>query len=560
MKEVRLLLFALFPCFSLTAQSVFAPLNQDYSHFIDRQEIISGKVSNEVHTSYKPFSRQSVYKMTQQLEKDSTAKLSGRDRFNMKYLRDDNWEWADSADTAGNSKKPFWKFFYQKKNALLKYRHPEFEVQANPVFYLSGGKEKGGTSTNFINSRGVEVRGMINKKVGFYTTMTTTQALYPAYVRARIDTFHAVPGEGYYKPFQANGGVDYYSARGYITFDLSKSIHIQFGHDRNFIGNGYRSMILSDFSAPFTFAKIQTKIWKLQYTNLYGQLFYHTNFGKDTTYSRKFLALHHLSLNIGKHLNVGVFESVVYTRQNNQFDLNYMTPPIFYRYVETYMGSSDKVTLGMDVKFNFAKHISIYGQAVLNEFKIEEIRSGKGWWGNKEAFQLGFKYIDLIGIKNLDLQLECNVVRPFTYTSVDGTDSYSHYNQPLADPMGANFVEVLALLRYQAHKRVFIQLKGIGTRIGYDDLTTNYGSNILIPYGNVPAQRNYGNYITQGVATNIGYGELNVTYMIRHNLFLDLTGMMREQVPDNNDPAFRQSTTFANMSLRLNMWQRPNDF
>jgi hypothetical protein len=561
MKQTHLLPFVLLFCLKSYSQSVFAPLNQDYSHFIDRQEIISGKVSNEVHTSFKPFLRQSVYKMTEQVEKDSSVNLSKRDKFNMKYLKDDNWEWADSADTAGNSKKALLKVFYQKKNAFLQYRHPYFEVQANPIFYEMGGKERNGTQTNYMNSRGLELRGMIDKKIGFYTAMTTTQAIFPSYVNERIFNGRQsyIPGEGYFKPYKVNG-VDYYSARGYITFKATKHIQLQLGHDRNFVGNGYRTFILSDFTAPYTFAKIQAKVWKFQYTLMFANLFYNTNIGKDTTYSRKFMTFHHLSLNVGKHLNVGFFESIIYNRENNQFDPNYMVPVIFFRYVETYMGSSDKVTLGFDFKLNFARHFSTYGQIVLNEFKINELKNGNGWWGNKYALQLGLKYIDVGGVKNLDLQLEGNLARPYTYSSVDGKNSYSHYNQPLAHPQGANFVEMVALLRYQAHKRVFIQLKGILTRIGYNDTTTNYGSNILIPYANVVTTREYGNYITQGIATNIGYAELNITYMIRHNLFLDLTGMVREQITDKDDPALRRSTLFGSMALRLNMWQRPNDF
>lgn len=558
MKVLRLLPFIILFTFPTFSQSVYAPLNENYNHFVDRQEILGGELSNEVHTSFKPFTRQSVYKMAKLLEQDSLAKLSKRDHFNINYLKHDNWEWADSTDTVGNSKRAILKVFYRKKNALLHYRHPEFEIQANPVFNGWGGKEKNGLETNFLNSRGAEIRGMVNKKIGFYSVVTTTQALFPAYTRENIAAFRAVPGEAYYKPYQTNG-VDYYSARGYITFKLTKNIQLQFGHDRNFIGNGYRSLILSDYTAPYTFAKIQTKIWKFQYTNLYAQLFYNTSIGKDTTYSRKFLSMHHLSLNIGKHLNVGVFESIMYTRQNNQFDVNYMIPIIFYRYVETYMGSSDKVTLGMDFKLNFARHVSVYGQLILNEFKINEIRSGNGWWGNKYGYQLGFKYIDVAGVKNLDLQMEANVVRPYTYTSLDGTASYSHYNQPLAHPYGANFIEVLGILRYQAHKRVHIQLKGIITRVGYDDTQSNNGSNILKPYVKVVANNPYGNYTTQGITTNIGYGELSVTYMVRHNLFFDVAGMMREQITDKNDPSFRRSTIFGCAGLRLNLWNRPKN-
>jgi hypothetical protein len=548
------------------SQSVYAPLSPEYNHLVDRQEILNGRTSLELHTSFKPYLRDAVYKMSSRTEADTLAKWNKKDRFNARYLKDDNLEWADSADTSGNSRRAIFRVFYKKKNSFLSYQHPEFMIQANPVFNVWGGKENKGLETNFMNSRGAEIRGLINQRIGFYSVITTTQTLQPGYVRERINGDpRAIPGEAYFKPYQTNG-VDYFSARGYVTFKLSKNIRFQFGHDRNFIGNGYRSLILSDNSAPYLFGKIQTKIWKINYTNLYGQMFYNTNIGKDTTYSRKFLTLHHLSLNIGKHINVGVFESIVYTRANNQFDVNYLNPIIFYRSVETYMGSSDKATLGLDLKINFLRHLSFYGQMVLNEFRIKEFTGGKGWWGNKYALQLGLKYIDAFGAKNFDLQGEVNMVRPYTYTSIDGKSNYSHYNQALAHPLGANFTEVIGIARYQAQKRVNIQLKVMLARMGLDSVKVkpgnfnNYGGNIYKPYEDVFANRSYGNSIGQGVTTNILYAELGITYMVRHNIFIDLMGMIRQQFTDKNDPLYRRETSFASLGIRMNLWQRPNVF
>ena len=42
-------------------------------------------------------------------------------------------------------------------------------------------------------------------------------------------------------------GYDYFDARGYFTFNVTKYIDVAFGYDKNFIGNGYRSLFLSDF-------------------------------------------------------------------------------------------------------------------------------------------------------------------------------------------------------------------------------------------------------------------------------------------------------------------------
>ena len=47
---------------------------------------------------------------------------------------------------------------------------------------------------------------------------------------------------------------------------------MQFGHGKHFIGDGYRSLFLSDNSFNYPFLRIETKLGKLQYTNLYAEL------------------------------------------------------------------------------------------------------------------------------------------------------------------------------------------------------------------------------------------------------------------------------------------------
>ena len=65
---------------------------------------------------------------------------------------------------------------------------------------------------------------------------------------------------------------DYFDARGYITFNATKYIDIQFGYDKNFIGNGYRSLFLSDCGNSYLFLKLNTRIWKFNYQNLFMEL------------------------------------------------------------------------------------------------------------------------------------------------------------------------------------------------------------------------------------------------------------------------------------------------
>lgn len=56
------------------------------------------------------------------------------------------------------------------------------------------------------------------------------------------------------------------------------------------------------------------------------------------------------------------------------FELQYLNPVILYRAVEHFLDSPDNVILGTNVKWNPIKGISLYGQFVMDEFKLSEVK------------------------------------------------------------------------------------------------------------------------------------------------------------------------------------------
>src|SRR5690606_38167483 len=185
----------------------------------------------------------------------------------------------------------------------------------------------------------------------------------------------------------------------------------------------------------------------------------------------------------------------------NQFRFDYLNPIIFYRAIEQQNGSSDNVLLGMDFKWIVARNLSLYGQFVLDEFVIDHIRDQNGWWANKFGVQVGGKYVDAMGISNLDLQGEINIVRPYTYSHGTNYGNYSSYNQPMAHPLGANFREVVGILRYQPLPRLNITGTLSLMEIGRDTTGVNWGSNILKL--NTTREQEFGNTLLQGVKSQV---------------------------------------------------------
>ncbi|SFE93615.1 hypothetical protein [Thermoflexibacter ruber] len=570
MKKIFLLAFSFLYIFHLQAQSTFVPFNTDYYHLVDRYEIKKGSFAEHLFTAMKPYSRKGVAALADSMILKQG--LSQVDRFNLIYLLNDNSEWADSLDN--KSKKAIWNRFYKTKADLFRLKDndldtsKDFDFHLNPVLHLSVGNDGNSQKRPFTNTRGAEIRGMIARRLGFYSYIAENQAIFPFYAQQFITDFQAVPYEGFWKTYKdptgtsITNGVDFLTARGYISFDIIKKyVSLQFGYDKNAYGVGYRSLQLSDFANNYTFLKLNTKIWKFNYSNLYTQMFSESS-GTNRLYPKKYVMFHHLSLNLTDNLNFGFFESIAYGRddlyRDDTFELAYLNPIIFYRSLEQNMGSQDNSIAGIDFKWNFLKQFQLYGQLVIDELVISEVRAGNGWWANKQAWQLGFKYIDVLNIPNLDLQVELNTVRPFTYTHFDKPrlSNYTHFSQPLAHPLGANFREILAILRYQPIPKLSLTAKVFSTKMGRDWDGKNWGSDILLD--NTTKELEYGNRVGQGVATNLTFIDLTASYQLKHNLFIDLKQVIRNQQTDFASRNY--NTNYTALSLRLNIQQRLHEF
>lgn len=568
------------------SQSVFAPINDDYYHLIDRLEIKRGKFSEGFHSNVKPFERKAIVALTDSVLKEGNVSLTERDWQTIDYLREDSWEWTKdfvSTDSARSSKlsrlDPGNRFrlfkgkmrngqrrFWEHPADFLSYHDKDFDLHFNFTTNNFIGSDKNVDSPLWLTSRGVEIRGMINEKLGFYTYISDNQGVFPKYVMDYAKMYN-FPGEGLAKEIQNKKGVDYFSGRGYITFRPLKAINVRFGHDINVFGSGYRSLLLSDNSSPYLFLRIDTQLGRFHYTNLWTSMINNqAGSSKDLLSAKKFAAIHHLSVNLTDRINIGVFEAEVFSRDSTSggYDLNYLNPIIFYRYVESYIGSEDNAMLGFDFKWLVGKKGSIYSQFVLDEFLTKHMFNGDGSWTNKYSFQLGGKYIDAFGVPNLDLQLETNIVRPYMYSHKDGGRNYVHYNQSLAHPLGANFKELLGIVRYKVTPRLSIYGTQMWAKQGRDQLgsTTNYGAYPLLDYDTrtavIPGDRDLGHKIGQGWVARTSYTDFRFSYSLAHNLFLDARYLRRNL--KSRDVNVAEKANIFSFAIRYNMAYRNQTF
>ena len=200
--------------------------------------------------------------------------------------------------------------------------------------------------------------------------------------------------------------------------------------------------------------------------------------------------------------------------------------------------------------------ISAYGQFVLDEFVLDNIKAGNGWWANKYGIQAGLKYFDAFGVSNLDLQGETNIVRPYTYSHGTPNGNYSNYLQPIAHPLGANFKEFIGIARYQPLPRLNLTGKLIYAKMGRDTTGVNWGSDVNKL--NTTREKDFGNSIGQGVKNTLLIGTFTASWMLGHNIFIDASVVIRKS--ESPVAMFNTNSTITSVALRWNIPQRFYDF
>ena len=563
------------------SQSTYLPSGHEWHHFIQRLEIKSGRSSEQFHFALKPLERKAMMEFLQQAD-TAIGRITPTDKRMIHFIGQSNAEWSDAV--SDSSQRTWTGPFYKTPSDLFRYHDEELFLVINPVLHLSMGQESGVSLNPYINTRGLEVRGIINQKVGFYSYLADNQARFPMHVREKIQRQEgAIPGEGWNIPF-GDGGHDFFTARGYIAFQATENIGLQFGQDRNMLGYGQRSLILSDYSNNYLFLKINTRIWHFHYQNLFARLvdWPLRTFG-GRMFDAKYMAAHTLSVNLSPRFQLGVFENVVFGRSdlNSQrsFELHYLNPVIFYRAMEHHIGDPDKVSLGLFWRWIAGHRIAFYGQVYADDFHIGDIKydldhylhtlglrqerkhEQHASFRHKFALQQGLHWVDFLGLDNLDIQLEGNWVRPFVYThyDVDGSGlrpaaSYTHYSQALAHPLGANFREMLFVARYQPHLNWQFRASLFSAHQGMDSLGIHMGSNIFSDY--TTRVGDYGHTFLQGEPRNWLMLGMEAAWQLRPNAWLELSYTLR-----NED--FMDTSTNAHIfmiGLRANALRREHWF
>ncbi len=445
--------------------------------------------------------------------------------------------YTDSTYQKSNRTWVYRKFFEEH---LLQVQQPGFNIFGDILFdEIAGGTKRavptkslinqgGSENSKFVytNTRGYDVSGNVGNKFYFQTDFYENQASFPGYVDSLIRKTGVIPYQNSFKNLKSKG-FDYSYSSAKLIYTPNKYLLFNLGYGTNFIGDGYRSLLLSDYNTPYPYFRTSINLGSVQYSVMYSQ--YITDQQSHTYaegYPRKWGQTYLLDWHATKNFNIGIFNAVISSIENTDhqkdFGLTHFSPVIFLHSGNAPSGLKNNDIYGLNLKYTIIPTVDVYAQFMLDN-------TGSADWEKRYGYQIGIRAGNLFKVDGLSAQAEFNTVRPYSYASDTITTVYAHNGESLAHPLGANFKEGIFVADYN-YKRWWFRLEAMAARYGDDtSAAENFGHDIFKP---LYTHSNEDNVSTdQGLLTKLYYGDAKIAYILNRktNLRIETGAVYRNE-------------------------------
>lgn len=325
------------------------------------------------------------------------------------------------------------------KESLVKVDSVDYYLYVDPLFDFHMGRDNTG-NLRMINTRGFRAGGILGKKVAFGTEFYENQAKFTPWVYAKIIRNFVVPGHG--KGRVSNEIWDFAVASGYLSYQPVKNLNFSIGQGKNFIGDGNRSLILSDVTYTYPFVRSEWTNKRFHYFWIIALLQDPKIKVSDRVnpYLRKIFNTRGLTVNLANKL----YTTILYSEIFNNPDTNRIMKhePAVYNPILIPLPSktSRQALWGINLKYSIG-NLWLYNQWTFdNLFESADVSIGS---------QVGFKYFNAFSLKGLYVQMEYNRIEPDTYEDDENLRlNWLHFLEPLAHPLGNNFEEINSRVLY----------------------------------------------------------------------------------------------------------------
>lgn len=357
---------------------------------------------------------------------------------------------------------------------LIEISGKDCYITISPAANVSYGTDFSDTADRTLmqNTRGVFVEGDLFKKFSFSTSFYENQARFTAYetnyyasVGERyqnstgeyFEQNAVIPGAGRTKDFK-DDGYDYAFAVGYFSYLPIKQLRVTAGNNPQFIGDGHRSLLLSDNSYAAPYFRLDWKISpKFNFTyyrsRLINLLRRSVSSSAEVYYETKGHSVNYFTYKPNEKMSISLFEGSIWNRGDSLTSTT--SHPLYYNpvpFVSSLIldGKNEVVSLlGINANYQVGDNHRVYGQLAMND-----------WNTSKIGYQLGYRGYNFFGLNDFMLQLEFNHVPAQMYESANPRLNYSHYNLPLAHTKGSGFREMILRANYE-YNHWFVDAKSV---------------------------------------------------------------------------------------------------
>ena len=355
-----------------------------------------------------------------------------------------------SIDTTNKSSLNKWKKKIFEESLLL-VNEDQVRLTTDPLFNFSISPKNNVLGYMYSsNVRGFRITGDLTSKLSFETRFYENQFFYPDFLSQKAldraedeNSIDAIAfGIGRAKKFKESG-IDAGLANGYVSFSPIKGIIFQLGHGRHFFGNGYRSLLLSDYAPDYQYLSGQYHFFKgkLLYKHVHSKLYNLSRIPVSTTPESmlipKSFGFNQLSFQATSALSFSIFEGTVFKAYNANYGtsnphFSFYFPVMGAHFLAKDTSSSNSTIYGVNASYLLNKNIKLYTQ-----FAFRSQSKVGAQFGIRNEFSVDQR-------KTISfLNLEFNYV-PTSMYSVDSNNQFqqiSHMGHELAHPLGSGFSE-----------------------------------------------------------------------------------------------------------------------
>lgn len=480
------------------------------------------------------------YSLTQEI---SDYQIKNKELFHQ-AIRPFN-QWFVSDNSFNKTFKDSSKFYYDAtvllyKKHLLEIHQKDVHIGMDLLFNISIGNRYFQNDDDKLkrvstNTRGFRIVANIGNNVSFETQFYENQFFFPNYMDSIVSRRGVAFGVGRTKPFKTNG-FDAGYAVGWLNYKVSKTLNIKFGHSKMFIGNGYRSLLISDNSSPFPMLNFHfqspNKKWSYLSTFAWLQSLNRsiTTVSTEALFKRKNATIHYLSFKPNPKIEIGVFESTIFKSYDDS--LGFVNPsPFFFNPIIGInssvfgLNSVNNSLLGLNASYTF-KDYQFYGQIAIDNW-------------DKIGYQAGIKWYSPFHLDKNWIQVEFNHAPAYMYSTsnVNLLQNYTHMNQELAHPIGASFNEIVLLYHYYkdhwfGDAEICYSTRKRGT-------TQQYGENIFRP--NDPL---FTNALSGVESISTFYWKIEGGYQFNIKTRMQLFGSINQRILNNHSNDQRDQRDF----------------